>query len=347
MGLNVQIPTWLTRWRTGLARLTSARAPVRQPWERPYAGRATTDDIFHCFRLLLGRHPHREEWEGHAGRAGEELSGLVAGYLRSLEFANRGLLNSPASEQIAKVQLEDFAIYVAPDDLDVGRHVHAGVYEPDVTAVFRRLLSPGMNVLDIGANIGYFSMLSAGLVGAGGHVLAVEPNPANARLLEASRRLNGYDQVTVAQFAAGRETGLLALHVAQSNGTTSKPSAELEALLSAQTVPCIAIDRLVPADRRIDLIKVDVEGAEYNALLGCTAIITRDRPAIISEFSPEMMPGISGISGEEYLRWLSGLGYGISVIQPDGATAPATRDAAAIMAEYAARGRDHIDLLAT
>ena len=317
------------------------------PWETHYDGLATEADIYHCFRLLLGRHPHREEWAGHSGRAGSELHGLVAGYLRSLEFSKRGLLTEQATNRLAIVQLEQFAIYVAPDDLDVGIHVQTNNYEPDVTALFHRLLRPGMRVLDIGANIGYFSMLSASIVGPGGYVLAVEPNPANVRMLEASRRLNGFDHLTIAQVAAGRTTGLLALHVAQSNGTTSEPSGELDALLAAQTVPSIAIDNLLPAGQPLDLIKVDVEGAEYNALLGCRGMIALHRPAIISEFSPDMMPGISGISGEGYLNWIFELGYEIGVIQGDGTTSSPVRTAEPLMAEYRSRGRDHIDVLAT
>ena len=323
-------------------------APPSPPFDgSPYSGIATQDDIFHCFRLLLGRHPHREEWEGHAGRAGESLEGLVAGYLRSLEFANRGLLTAAASNHLTQVELGEFSLYVAPDDLDVGRHVGSGNYEPDVTAVFRRLLRPGMGVVDVGANIGYFSLLSASLVGPSGFVLAVEPNPENARMLEASRRLNRFDHLTIAQVAAGPCIGLLVLHVAQSNGTTSAPPTELATLLAARTVPCIAIDSLVPASQPIGLIKVDVEGAEYNALLGCSQLLARERPPIISEFSPDMMPGISGVSGEEYLHWILARGYEIGVIQPDGTTSPPVRDAAAVMAQYDARGRDHVDLLAT
>lgn len=340
----------LTRFTTWLGdrrkkRRGSQLSPSRQ--DLPYTGVATQDDIFNCFRLLLGRHPHREEWKGHSGRAGEQLDGLVAGYLRSLEFANRGLLASPALNNPARVQIGEFSIYVMPDDLDVGRYVQSNNYEPDVTLVFKSLLRPGMGILDVGANIGYFSMLSASLVGPSGFVLAVEPNPENARMLEASRRLNGYKHVTIAQVAAGRSTGLLALHVAQSNGTTSDPSSNLEALLAARTVPCIAIDHLIPAGQQIDLIKVDVEGAEYNALLGCSDLISRDRPMIISEFSPDMMPGISGVSGEEYLRWILARGYNIGVIRSDGTTLPATREVDAIMAQYRACGQDHIDFLAT
>ena len=144
----------LTNWLNHRGVDRASTPPSVEPWAAPFTGIATQADILHCFRLLLGRHPHREEWAGHSGRAGEELEGLVAGYLRSLEFTRRGLLSEPASKKLAQVQLDGFAIYVAPDDLDVGRHVQFDRYEPDVTAVFRRLLQPGMAVVDIGANIG-------------------------------------------------------------------------------------------------------------------------------------------------------------------------------------------------
>lgn len=317
-----------------------------EPWSLPYQGAATPEDVFYCFRLLLGRHPHREEWTGHSGRAGEDLASVVASYLDSLEFRRRGLQKREATD-IALAELPGFRIHVAADDAAVGRHVQAGAYERDVTAVFRRILKPGMGVLDIGANIGYFTMLSASIVGPAGYVLAIEPNPANARLLEASRRANGFDQVTVSQTAAGREVGLLALNTSYSNGTTSEPAADIASLLQSRTVPCLPADLLAPPDRRIDLIKADVEGAEYNALFGSRNTIARWRPTIISEFSPGLMPGISRVSGEEYLRWLLGLDYEISVIRPNGSLLPTGRAWQLVMDEYERRAVDHIDIVAS
>lgn len=325
--------TWLGRRRKAV-------------WDIPYEPAATADDVFHCFRLLLGRHPHREEWPGHSAHIGQPLPGVVAGYLNSLECTRRGLLAPPARPSLTVAELDAFRIWVQADDAAVGRHVLADNYERDVTAVFRRTLRPGMGVIDLGANIGYFTLLSAALVGPSGSVLAVEPNPANARMLEASRALNGFDHVMVAQVAAGRDTGLLVLNTSHSNGTTSAAPDDIDRLLAAVTVPSVRLDALVAPDRRVDLIKVDVEGAEYNALLGGRETIARCRPAIITEFSPELMPGISGIDGEGYLGWLTGQGYELSVIQPDGSLRACGADRAAVMREYAARGTDHIDLLA-
>ncbi len=307
-------------------------------------GKATRADIAACFRLLLGREPNREELAGHMAQAGLDLPGVVAGYLNSLEFARRGLLQAEGAPP-GLARLDGFSLYARADDEAVGRHVLHGPYEPEVAAVFRRTLRPGMGVVDIGANIGYFTMLSAALVGPDGAVLAIEPNPANARLLEASRKLNGFEHVTLAQVAAGQRIGLLALNATHSNGTTSAPGAALDALLRATTVACVPVDALA-GERPVHLIKVDVEGAEYNALVGARRLIARERPAIISEFSPNLMPGISGVDGPAYLSWLHAQGYTISVIERDGGLTAAGRDVAPVMAAYERRGTDHIDLFA-
>ena len=316
----------------------------REPWTGPQPDRAEAADILGCFRLILGRLPNREEWPGHAMQVGEPLEGVVASYVKSLEFSRRGLLEPSTLGRVELARLPGFSIYTQGEDMAVGRHVRADDYEPDVSALFRARLRPGDHVLDLGANIGYFSMLSASLVGPGGSVIAVEPNPSNARLLEASRRANGFDNVLVVQVAAGLSPGLLVLNRSHSNGTTSVVPGDVASLLDAETVGCVRADTVVPPNRRISLIKADVEGAEYLALGGCTATIRRDRPLIVTEFSPSLMPGISGISGPAYLDWLVGLGYRLGVVEADGSARPATPDA--VMREHAARGTDHLDLLA-
>jgi FkbM family methyltransferase len=319
------------------------RRPAR-PAGAAFVPVATADDIRGCFRLLLGRDANPEEWAGHSMQVGRDLGSVVAGYANSLEFARRGLLDRDHAAGIELCEADGFRIHAAVDDAAVGIHVRAGNYEPEVAAVFRRHLRPGMSVIDIGANIGYFTMLSAMLVGPAGHVLAVEPNPRNARLLEASRRVNGFTQVSLAQVAAGREIGLLVLHRTYSNATTSAAPDDVGALFGSESVGCVPVDLLM-GDRRIDFIKVDVEGAEYNALRGCEATLRRCRPTLVSELSPGLMPGISGIDAVGYLAWLESFGYALSVIGKDGTvSAPSGPDD--IMRAYAARGTDHIDIVA-
>ena len=325
---------------------TRPNLELPEPWTKTFEDAATEADILGCFRLILGRMPNPEEWRGHSTRVGEPLGQVVSSYVTSLEFQRRGFLNRDAGQDIVSAEVQGFLIYSSQDDAAVGKPVRDDNYEPDVTRLFRSRLQPGMSVVDIGANIGYFTMLAASLVGAQGHVLAVEPNPRNVRLLEASRRANAFDNVTIAQSAAGRETGILILNTSYSNGTTSTPPDELGQLLAAESVSCIRLDSLLDGWTTVDLIKVDVEGAEYNALLGAEATIRRCRPFIISEFSPGMMPGISHISGDEYLRWLIALGYELGVVEPDGSVTETGTDVDAVMDIYQSRMSDHIDIAA-
>jgi FkbM family methyltransferase len=341
-GVNAR---WLSRFsrRPDLREAEPAAAP--EPWTGEFPPSATEADIVACFRLLLGRLPHREEWIGHSHQAGRPLPDVVSAYLNSLEFSRRGLLRQDHLAEIATADLPGFRIHAAVADEAVGRHVLANAYEPDVSQVFRAILRPGMGVLDLGANIGYFAMLAASLVGPSGYVLAVEPNPSNVRLMEASRRANGFAQVTICQAAAGPQTGLLVLNASHSNGTTASLPKDLNAMLGAETVPCLRPDVLAPPGRRIDLIKVDVEGAEYRALSGCSDIITRDRPVIVSEFSPDLIEGISGVDGRFYLEWLMGFGYRLAIIEPDGSLLDAP-NYAFVMDVYRDRGTDHVDIVA-
>jgi FkbM family methyltransferase len=326
----------------------AAAAPAeRYPLGAGHSQTATLDDIFYCFRLLLGRNPNPEEWPGHSSRAGENLENVVSSYVSSREFADRRLLNKTYQDKVGLVQFSSFSLFASADDLAVGNHVVIGrSYDPGVAAVLSRRVKPGMAVVDIGANIGYMTMLLASLVEASGVVVAVEPNPENVKLLEASRRANGFAQVLVIQAAAGRKTGLLVLNVSYSNGTTTELPGDLDAILASRPVACFALDGILPKDRRIDLIKVDVEGAELNALIGLSKTIERDRPVIVSEFSPNTLPGISHCSGPEFVDFLIARGYRIGVIEEDGAETSHGDDVDGVMEAYSRSGVDHIDIIA-
>jgi FkbM family methyltransferase len=307
--------------------------------------KASAADIEACFRLILGRNPNPEERAGHFSRVGENLSDVVASFITSLEFSRRGLA-APSSSMPIEVARDGFVMFAMPDDLAVGQAVLAGNYEPDVTACIKRFLSPGMGVIDLGANIGTMSLLAASIVGPLGFVLAIEPNSRNARLLEMSRRRNGFQNLTVCQSAAGPDLGLLVLHPSFSNGTTSECPDDLLASPDVQTVPAIPPQSLLRPGQRVDLIKADVEGAEYLALRGCLDVLKRDRPMIVSEFSPSLLAGISGIDGPTYLAWLQSLDYRLSVIEPNGGLSMPLSPGG-VMDAYRARGTDHIDIAAT
>jgi FkbM family methyltransferase len=313
------------------------------PWTGTFSPITTTADIYYCFRLLLGRLPNEDEWPGHSSFAGEGLLGVVSSYLDSLEFSRR---NPQVSSGVELCEIQGFKIYTAIDDLSVSYGIRNGAYEPNVVEVFRRLLRPGMGAVDVGANVGFFTMLAASLVGSDGYVLAVEPNPENMKLLEASRRANGFDQVKTALTAAGKQTGVLVLNPSFSNGTTSEPPDSIEATLTGQLVPSFRLDDIIPRDQQIDFVKMDAEGAEYTVLLGSQETISRCRPVIVSEFSPGLMKGISGVDGRTYLKSIADMGYTFSVIEDDGSLTSYESDLDAVVEVQKQTPGDHIDIVA-
>ena len=307
---------------------------------------ATAEDIRACFRLLLGREPNPEEWPGHSARAGEKLATVVRSFLHSKEFEERRLLGASDLQSYDFASVGDFKVAASPADLDVGKHVLSGHYEPNVTSVFRREIKQGMGVLDVGANCGYFSFLALGLVGPEGHVWAVEPNAGNVRLLEISKRTNGTANLTIVPAAAGVAFGSAKLNAAQSNGMVSQLSTAIEDASSATLVCQVVLDSIFLDIGRLDFIKIDVEGAEYIALKGLERTLQRCRPKIVSEFSPGTMPGISGVTGAQYLEFLIHLGYQIGVIAQDGQVPGYHRSPSPILEAFKQSGVDHIDFLA-
>lgn len=297
-----------------------------------------------CFRLLLGRAPSPEERAGHLLQVGRPLAEVVAAYLGAQEFRQRRLVAPDAGALGPYRTPAGFLLHADPADAAVGATVAGrGPYEPHVAAVLEARLRPGRHVVDIGANIGWFTMLFALRVGPEGHVLAVEPSVANARLLEASRRANGFGNITLLPVAASDDNGALALGRVYSNGTTS--TLDSVDALDAEIVPSLRLDDvLARRSHPIDLVKIDVEGHEALALGGMARTLAEDRPVIVSEFAPDMMRGRSAMSGRDYLVWLEGMGYRLAVIAQQGA--PVAGDADAVLRSYAASGVDHIDILA-
>jgi len=182
---------------------------------------------------------------------------------------------------------------VRTDDL-VGRVLAiSGVWEPNVTAAFERALAPGDVCLDIGAHIGYYTLLAARLAGSGGHVYAFEPHPANYARLCLNVELNGFENVTVVERAVGPETRRVELYegpAANSGLATLSPE------LAAKTRPgrTLRVDigpvtAAVPETdlKRVRVIKIDVEWYELEVLRSLTPVLELDQPlSVLLEWTP-------------------------------------------------------------
>src|SRR6185295_2679537 len=132
-------------------------------------------------------------------------------------------------------------------------------YEPITRKTFSESLTPGMVVFDVGAHIGYYALLAAQLVGPGGRVHAVEPSVRTVGFLDASIRLNQFENIEVHCCAAGKVRALREFHItgsSDSNGFYDHPNTGTLRKVEVQQIP---LDELV-ADGRVDAVKIDVEG---------------------------------------------------------------------------------------
>jgi FkbM family methyltransferase len=214
---------------------------------------------------------------------------------------------------LRQVDIGGFAIILDAADLSVSAPILASrEWEPHLTGIFRRYLQPGMRVADIGANVGYYTLLAASIVGAHGEVLAFDPNSENARLILLSIAANGFKNVRLYPLALSDAPGhaYFSSHIG-SNGGFLDPSASL-ADGHGLIVPTTRLDDLAPG--RLDFLKLDTEGSEYRILKGATRALADSRPIVTTEFSCEMISRVSGIAPAEYLDFFRRLGYSIHLI---------------------------------
>lgn len=169
----------------------------------------------------------------------------------------------------------------------IERLMWAGAYERELVNLFKKVLMPGMNVLDLGANIGYFSVLAAGLVGSSGQVHAFEPAPTCFARLR--NNLAAFPWAHAHSIAVGDEPGAACFHFSDNENESGWGSllSEGDASTQTTTVPVVSLDAWAheQAIRRVDLIKMDVEGGEYRALRGAEALLRQHRPAVVAELN--------------------------------------------------------------
>lgn len=179
-------------------------------------------------------------------------------------------------------------IFLRSSDRGFACHVMLdGFWEMWLTQFLARRVKPGMTVVDVGANFGYFTLLLGDLVGEAGHVVAVEPNPDVAPLLQESVLLNGHRTRThVVPHALGASAGRGWLY-APDGEPKNATLVGTEAIPGGKTVEVstLTFDEVALPYAKVDLVKIDAEGGEQGIVAGMKQVIARDRPAIILEFN--------------------------------------------------------------
>ncbi len=277
----------------------------------------TADSVIAAYRLILGREPESEatiaRWMSEPS-----IEQVGAQLLASTEFRRRlayGMLQGAASQWVCAEIVHGLKIWVDLLDTGVAAGVLQGNWEPDVTGFILSILRPGDTFIDIGANVGWFTVLAARAVGASGSVHAFEPREDLSARLTASAEANGFaDRCTVHACALGAEPGEMMLAAVPSEknpGHSFLVSGDLpEGAAPIGRVPVRCLDSFT-FQQPIRLIKLDVEGAEGLVLRGAGALLRRDHPIIVSEIFPRWLRDVSGQEPEDYLNLLKDAGYRI------------------------------------
>ncbi|MEM3089144.1 MAG: FkbM family methyltransferase [Candidatus Nitrosotenuis sp.] len=213
-----------------------------------------------------------------------------------------------------------FKMVLDESDKDLSRQVKfTGAYNDEKleTAVIRENLKPGYTMVDIGANLGFYSMLAASLVGNAGRVFSFEPFAHNVDLIRASARENGFDNVKVINCAVSDKIGSAKLYLSPYYSSEhslfdyhySTGSDSTENTVDVKTV---TIDQYLESevgDLRVDFIKMDIEGSEGKAISGMEKTITENKNvSLLTEFWPNAIAN-SGVEPKEYLERLAGFGF--------------------------------------
>ena len=181
----------------------------------------------------------------------------------------------------------------------------SGLYEPPVTRVVQRFAAPGATIVDVGANWGYFTLVAAAAVGPAGRVIALEPEPRLFEALDRNVRLNRFEHVTTAGVAASSTEGTLTLAGYRDDDANRGVSRVIDGG-SAEgpifRVVATTIDTATAACPRVDLVKIDVEGAEDAVLAGMQAGLSAGRyRAVVLELHPDLLRA-RGVDPEACLR---------------------------------------------
>ncbi len=241
--------------------------------------------------------------------------------------------------------MDGLTIYVNPEDRYLTAAALRFGYEPVLTKVFLENVHEGDTVIDIGANIGYYSMLAAKKVGPRGRVIAFEPDPQAFSILKRNMEVNGFTNIVAEQKAVSNARGTLKLYIAPQNLGDHRifPSEESRQEIAVQAV---ALDQYLPAAGAVHFIKVDTQGAESVIFEGMQRTLRRHKNVrLAAEFWPYGLE-LAGSSGSRLLNQIHALGFRMQDVDEFAKT---VRDVSApeLLKRYAVETKANTNLLLT
>jgi FkbM family methyltransferase len=219
-------------------------------------------------------------------------------------------------------------LWAHPDD-EVTKSMHShGFWELHVVRLLESRLRPGMTFVDVGAFIGYFTVLASRLVGPRGRVFAFEPDAGSVALLQAN--LHRHRCTNVSVFAVAAWSGFRPMRLTQHDG--NRGSAEIGAGKDGTDVRAAPLDALINGP--VDVMKIDAEGSDPAVVWGARRLLA-DCPLVVTEFWPRET--FWGLEPREILERYCALGRELSIISVSGELEPASvEEALAREEEYVA-----------
>lgn len=203
-------------------------------------------------------------------------------------------------------------------------------FSPGEVRLLERTLKPGMIFVDVGANIGYFTLIAAKLVGFTGKVYAFEPDEDNFNLLYQNIKLNNFSQVVAIKRGVSDRNGQAKLYRDPNN--PCRHSLAPNETAQVIEIATVTLDEFFADQPRFDMIKIDVEGAEPAVFAGMKKLIAANPKLILlTEFYPAAIRRF-GASPEKYLVDLQTMGFSLNRLAEGGSLRPISSDQFSVLA---------------
>ena len=247
------------------------------------------------------------------------LKGGVLGKIPGVSHLYRSLFRLTKPKGIIQIQCQGHHLAVNADDEGVVPFLLTqGVFEEYETELVRQCLHPGMRVVDIGANFGYYTLIAAARVGKEGKVYAFEPEPGNYELLLKNISLNHYETIVPIQQAVSNRRGTTNLFVDKRNlGAPSLAEKNVDRRQGIVAVETVSIDeffKTVEGFGPIDFLKIDAQGAEGLIFEGACNCLKNEGLKIMMEFWPQGLRNM-GTDPLNLLRLIKSSGFTIKIIE--------------------------------
>ena len=296
-----------------------------------------------AYQAILLREPDPLGLDCHVQMLHADPSGrsVITSLLESVEYRERLM----PTRALAIMPCYDFQVIAPTGDWMLGGLERGEDYEPYVIEAFREACRGG-RVLDVGANIGIFSMVAAKVTSA--DVVSVEVSQFNAKLVIANCRLNQLENVTVLPFAASDRLGVAKFHTTRDlNKVLADPVIDKNTIENIDVALSAPLDLMI--DHPVDVIKIDIEGHEHLAFEGARRLLS-SKPKIFVEFSPEFIFRGCGVAPEVFFQKFDELGYSATILHRDMTRENAGMDRSRLIDAWQvcmARNITHLDLMLT